>query len=976
MKRKIFSLMLLLTVCISSLAATVAPAVTPIDLRCEYLWVARSIDVAKPRLSWTILAPDQRGVTQSAYRIVVASSEDKLNAGVADIWDSGKVTSRDMSQVEYAGKPLRSFQTCHWKVMVWDQAGQPSKWSKPAAWSMGVLSKQDWGTANWIAFKSKEQWSKEWAEHKDYERKHAKLKWPWFNCKDSTIFQIKDLAKPLPYDAAPLLRKTFSASNVSHATLYICGLGYFEAFINHTRVGNDVLNPAWTNFNHRSFYCTYDVTSLITNGDNAIGVMLGRGQYNPLTNDIWKLSQSAWVDQPKLIALLRIERADGSVTNIVTDDSWKVAPGPIVYDDTRQGEIYDARQKHEGWTTATYDDSAWANASIVPCDNPLRSQTIPPVRRQGSLKPINVFKRAGNSTIYDLGCEIAGWAKVKVKGPAGAKVLVEYCEQPSDKELVPNIHPTKMEMVKEVAADSAYASFYDAGIRVRQQNGYILGGQGEESFECHFSYKGFQFIRVTADPEVEVLDVNGVKVHTDLKSVGNFECSNETANKMQENARITLLNNNMSIPTDCPHREKQGWTCDTYLTSRALLYNFDGAQYYTKWLSDLAETQNRDGELNDVAPSTAYDQGLTTTWPAAIVYMPIDLYNFYGDKRILEQNYEVMKRFATSSLKRQIPGKPDIINDVLGDWLSPKMEMPANLNDAIVMAPPEGLIYYGTSSQFKVVDDIARIASLLKYPAENLFYKQWSKRIAEACNKEFFDSINNVYHGNIATPYRQSPNAIALEFGIVPQDHRQGVIDGLMADIKKYNYRMGTGFLGTKAIMNIMPEIDPEAAYKLATQPEYPGWGYMIKNGATSMWEDWAGASSLNHTPFCLISEYFYKYLAGIRMSTADSGLPCVTIKPQVVGDLKWARASYRSMYGMITNEWRLVGKHNFEMNIELPANVEIEVWVPATSSDNVKESGKKIDGSRNVSFIRMDNGYAVYKVGSGNYTFTSANLR
>ena len=206
MKRKIFSLMLLLTVCISSLAATVAPAVTPIDLRCEYLWVARSIDVAKPRLSWTILAPDQRGVTQSAYRIVVASSEDKLNAGVADIWDSGKVTSRDMSQVEYAGKPLRSFQTCHWKVMVWDQAGQPSKWSKPAAWSMGVLSKQDWGTANWIAFKSKEQWSKEWAEHKDYERKHAKLKWPWFNCKDSTIFQIKDLAKPLPYDAAPLLR--------------------------------------------------------------------------------------------------------------------------------------------------------------------------------------------------------------------------------------------------------------------------------------------------------------------------------------------------------------------------------------------------------------------------------------------------------------------------------------------------------------------------------------------------------------------------------------------------------------------------------------------------------------------------------------------------------------------------------------------------------------------------------------------------
>jgi alpha-L-rhamnosidase len=950
--------------------AMMAVGQVPIDLRCEYMYVARSIDVAAPRLSWTILAPNERGVSQSAYQILVSTSEDSLNADRGNLWDSGKVMSSAMSQVEYKGAPLHSFELCYWKVRIWKQNGQLTQWSKTAAWSMGVLTPQDWGGASWIAYKDETQWRAEWKEHKDYEAKHARFDWPWYNGKDSTIFDIAASAHP-QYDAAPLLRKTFEVGSINKATLYICGLGYFEAYLNGSRIGDDVLNPAWTNFDKRSFYCTYDVTSTILRGVNALGVMLGHGQYNPLCNDIWKLCKSSWVDQPKMIALLRIENADGTVTQIVSDDTWQTAPGPITYDDTRQGEIYDARQRQPGWSLPSFDASKWATASKVPCNNPLRSQTIPPVREAGKIAPVNVFQRAGNVKIYDIGQQIAGWARVKVKGPRGAKVLVEYCEEPVDSELVPGINRSRFLKLATVK-DPQFASFYDANTSVRQQNGYILSGEGEETFECHFSYKGFKFIRVSADAGVAILQVDGIPVHSDLRSVGNFECSNEVINRLQRNARMTLLNNNMSIPTDCPTREKQGWTCDAYLSAPAMLYNFDMGQYYHKWVEDLAGTQNADGDLCDVAPSTAYDLGITTTWPAAICYVPIDVYEFYGDKRILANNYNVMKAFAKSSLKRQVEGKTDIIKDVLGDWLSPVMKFPANITDAVVMAPPEGLIYYGTSSHFKVVNDVARVASILKQDSDAVYYSNWAKRIASSCNKEFFDSTAAVYHGDVKTPdYREAPNAISLEFNLVPQDKRQAVMDNLLTDIKKYDYRIATGFLGTKALLNVLPDEYPEVAYKIATQPEYPGWGFMIKKGATSMWEDWAGASSLDHAPFCNISEYFYKYLAGIRMSSDTTDTPVILIKPQVVGDLTWVRASYRSMYGMITSEWRLLNG-DLKMELSLPTNCNITVAVPAKNAASVTESGKKIDGSNGVTFERMEHGYAFYKVGSGDYSFIS----
>ena len=497
-------------------------------LRCEYLDNPLGIDVTSPRLSWKVVS-GKRGDCQTAYRILVASSAELLKKDRGDLWDSGRVPSDRSIQVEYAGKPLESRMRCYWKVQVWDAAGKAGPWSEPAMWSMGLLTERDWGGARWIAYRDDAQWREQWQAHKDRENSHREPTWPWFVGTGRTIWELYDMASP-HYDPSPLFRKEFAlGKKVKAATLYVTGVGYYEAFLNGKKIGDHVLDPAWTNFHKRTFYVTYDVTADVRRGDNALGIMVGRGQYNPLCNDIWRLGSSLWVGQPKAIALLSVEYADGTTADIVTDGSWTTAGGPILYDDTRHGELYDAREEKAGWNRPGFVADGWRPAAVVDGSGPLYAQMMPPVRCFAPIAPVKTFDKGNGRTAYDIGRNIAGWARVRVSGPAGARVLVEYCELPSDPELVPDIHPSKM---KFKIGDPDYASFYDKSINIRQQNGYILKGGGPETFECRFSYKGFQYIRVTADEGVTVERVEGVPVHTDVADAGSFVCSNETVNRL------------------------------------------------------------------------------------------------------------------------------------------------------------------------------------------------------------------------------------------------------------------------------------------------------------------------------------------------------------------------------------------------------------------------------------------------------------
>ena len=908
------------------------------DLRCEYSVNPLCMDNPHPRLSW-VMCSDVQEDRQTAYRILVASSPELLKEGKADCWDTGKKMGNQTSQIHYEGTPLQSASDYFWKVQLWNKDGQPLPWSKTSKWSTGLFSPKDWQGAKWIAFRDETEWKIRWNAQKAKEKESAAPMtlggaWPWFNGKDSTIFALKEMGN---YDPSPLFRKEFSTrstsplglskkSKVRKATLYVCGLGYYIPYLNGQRIGDKELNPAWTNFEQHVLYDAYDVTTLIKK-ENVLGFMLGRGQYEPICNDVWGLSLSAWIDQPKVIALLRMEYHDGTVENVVSDNTWKTAGGPVVYDDTRQGELYDAREEKEGWNSTEYDDSKWAKAHCVEWKAKLEAQTMPPIRKFAPLKPVRqIPDTEHHGMIYDIGKEVAGWARVCLEAPEGTRVLVEYCERPSRKDLCPDLPASCFSIP---IPDPFYASFYDKCINVRQQNGYIAKGRGKETFECMFSYKGFRYIRVTANKEVNLLSVEGIPVHTDFEETGSFECSDKVVNTLQQNAINSMNSNFMGIPTDCPHREKQGWTCDTYIVSKAACYNQNMMLFLEKWIGDLAGSKSSIGCRNTVAPSTGYDNNSSTTWPAALVYVPQDLCHFYADTDILQKHLPDMEEFAESSAKvREVPGKKDLIQDVLGDWISPHKTIDDSLPRQNEMAPPEGQTFYGTAAHYRIHQQLADICARLGEEEKSAYYRQRSEEIAERFNTEFLDAESLSYHGTNPTDYRQSTNATALYYGLVPDSLREAVGEELVKQIHRNDDHLATGFLGIQSLMGWLPEKEPELTYKMVVQPTYPSWGYMVEKKATSMWESWDGYDSQNHLPFCMVSEYFYKHLAGIQYDESCPGFKHFFIRPSFISSLSYVRCHYNSMCGRIESNWTRTEK-GVELEILVPANTTATVCLP-----------------------------------------------
>jgi len=960
----------ILLVTFVSLTCVAFAAPTVKNLRCENLSDPLGMDVVQPRLSWQ-LESDQRGEAQTAYQVLVASTPENLAEDKGDFWDSGKVASAASIQIEYAGQPLLCAKPYWWKVRVWNQNAGASRWSQPATFTTGLFVKADWHGAQWIAFRPEAQWRTQWEASVSAEVKGAKRSFPWLTGQGRTIWEHYAAAQP-PYDASPLFRKEFKINRpVRRAVLYICGLGYCEAFLNGQKIGDQVLDPAWTCYQKRAFYVTHDVTAQLKPGANALGAMLGRGQFSPLCNDIWGLRRAAWVDQPRLIARLNLTYADGTAQDLVTDSTWLTAGGPIIYDDTRHGEIYDARREQPGWTAAGFDESKWQAAAEVNADNPLQAQLLPPIRAFAALEPVRCIVRSKREVLYDVGRNLTGWARVTVHGVSGAKVLVDYAEVPFDPELRGTYPGGKP------APDLAHPddAFRDLATHVRQQNGYILKGGGAETFACHFSYKGFQFIRVLADDGVSIDRVQAIPVHTDVATVGEFECSNPLLNQIQRAAQRTFLNNFHSIQTDCPHREKQGWTADLYLTAEAAMFNFDMAAFYAKCVTDIADTQDSTGGLGVVAPSASENRDGSTLWPAALVYVPAELLTFYGDHRTVAQHYEAMKRFAKSSLLRQVPGKPEIITDVLGDWASP-LDRPAANGESSVMSPPEGRTLYGTAAHFRVVSTLAQLARELGKEEEAKEFDAWARRIADAFNREFFDPGQSQYHGERAASYRQAANAVPLDYGLVPTLARNPVLDHLVEQVHvTRGDRVNSGFVGTPALLHVLAEARPEVAYALAAQTNYPSWGWMMKTGGTTMYEQFGGDNSHDHPMFGCISAYFYKYLAGIQPDPAAPGFARFFIKPSVVSGLTWVRAHFDSPHGRIVSDWKLAGGR-LTMKVTIPANTMAIVYVPALPGkapggvEEITEHGAPIARMESITYLKREMGAVVLAVGSGSYEF------
>lgn len=880
-----------------------------VNLTCEYLKNPLGIDIQNPRFFWQVES-EANSRRQSAYRILVATSRENIEKNVGDVLDSKRVKSNQTTQIEYMGKPLASGKNYFWKVMSWDQDGKTAGWSEVAFFGTGLMNPGDWKGAQWIAWRPQEEWEKEWWRKKDIEMQCLEFGLPsWFGQR-FTLWELYYFHSEKPYDPAPLLRKGFTADKrVREARIFISGLGYYELSINGKRVGDQVLNPGWTNYKKTVLYDVHDVTSLVQPGENVIGAMLGRGNYGCMAVDHWDFyKKGGFIGQPKLICRLNIQFEDGTFKDVVSDLSWKVTGGPVIFDDPRMGEIYDARKEIGGWDKPGTPGGYWENVNPAPAPGgELKSQPCQPVRVQRFFQPLKLEKR-DNGWWIDAGTNMAGWLRVKFNGKAGEKVLIFYGEKP---------------VVKTLDQPSQF-----------QQMGYILKGGDVEVAECRFSYKGFRYALITGySGALTMSDIEVCQVNSDVATVGDFYCSDTTINAIHRISRKAMISNLHSIPTDCPHREKNGWLGDAVTGMEFGMANYDLAALMTKFTRDIVDTQDAQGRLSIIAPDNDYCTGLSPLWSSAVVHVPWYMWTYYGDKRLFEQYWEPIKLWAQSVWNfNQLKDMPGIFSDVLSDWNSPYG------NNSL-----EGGEVYSSMNFYLVLKRLEKMARILNKGVDAESFANQAEKVKNGVNRYCFDSVKNVYHGLKPTDYRQGPNAMALKYDIVPAQYREKILNGLLESLMKtHDYHIYGGVFTVHTLYELLPQLEKsELAYKLAIQDTYPSFGFMLKNGATTLWEAWADESSHIHHFFGSIDNFFYRYLAGININEEAPGFSNILITPHFVNELSNASASYESIQGLISSSWKKSGNSDYLLNVKIPANCTAEIVLPAARSE-VMINGKK----------------------------------
>lgn len=880
------------------LATMSVPArLLPARLQCEYLDNPLGLDAQQPRLSW-IDDSHQRAQKQSAYQILVASTAARLKANEGDLWDTGKVFSDQTLQVPYGGPALRSGQRCYWKVRVWDQDNRPSPYSEAAFWEMGLLSPADW-QGRWIG-------------------------------------RTADIAA----HPAPMLRQTFLVgAKVKQARAYICGLGYYELHLNGSKVGDHLLDPGYTRYDKRALYVTYDVTEALHQGRNAIGVMLGTGWYDVHTLAVWDFHKAPWRAAPKLLMQLKIDYADGRSEYIATDSSWRVSTGPVVFDSIYSGETYDARLEKPGWDTAAYDDSDWGRAPVMEAPaGKLSAQAMPAIMAERVLRPVAIAEPKPGVFVFDFGQNFAGFAELRVRGPAGAKVVMKYSERIDRAGMI------------DRAEIQQHVLHLDTN-QLYQTDTYILKGKGLETWHSRFDYHGFQYVEVTGFPGKPTLDtLRGIFIHSAVRPVGEFACSNPLLNRIWQAGRWSYLSNLQGIPTDCPHREKNGWTGDAHLAAEQALFNYAPQAVYTKWVNDLDDEQRPSGELPGIVPTSGwgYTWGNGPAWDSAFPHLPFYLYEYCADARILCDHYAGLKRYVDYLTTKATNG---IVSIGLNDWAPYKTATPADITS--------------TAYYFRDAQIVALAAQLRGEPAEARKYTDLAASIRQAFNEKFYHADTGTY-GNGS----QTSLSCALYQGLVEPANRQRVVDNLVAAVDRCNGHIDTGILGAKYLLNTLTDNGrADVAYRIASQKDLPSWGWWLSQGATTLWEQWNGSESRNHIMYGDISAWFYKTLAGINPDLASPGFGHFFIKPNLVGDLSSVRASYDSARGRIVSNWE-IRDGRFQLKVTIPANTTATVWLPGAVPERIMEGGRPAAGISGIRQVGTERGGTLFEVGSGTYHF------
>lgn len=873
----------------------------PDGLRCEYLSNPLGIDLREPRLSWTLQA-ERRGCRQSAYQVLVSRGEDRLRAGEGDLWDTGKVAGSRSAHVVYEGVPLASGQRAWWAVRVWDEDDGPSDFSAPAWWEMGLLRSADW-QAQWIALDQEEE------------------------------------ADLLP---SPFLRTTFTVARpIQRARLYVTARGLYEARLNGRRAGDAVLSPGWTDYSKRIQYQTYDVGDLLTEGENALGAILGTGWYCGGVG--FKGERNHYGTVPQLLAQLVVDHPDGTTTTVVSDGSWRGATGPVRSSDLLMGEEYDARAELPGWDMPGYDDAGWASVQAAPLDDvALVADRAEPVRVTEEIAPAAMAPRDDQTVIVDLGQNMVGWARLTARGPAGTRVQLRFGEV---------LNPD--------------GSLYTKNLRhARQTDVVILRGGGEEVYEPRFTFHGFRYVEVTGYPgPLPPEAITGRVVESATPPAGTFACSHDLVNQLQRNIVWGQRGNFLSIPTDCPQRdERLGWLADAQIFAGTACCNRDVAAFFSKWLTDVADAQSPAGGFPNVAPRLGSLADGAPAWGDAGVIVPWLMYQRYGDLLLIEQHFPAMARW----LDYIQAANPDFRwlnrrqND-FGDWVAVDPSTPKDLLATAYWAYDATLM--------------ARMAHVLGRDEDAARYDALFARIKAAFIDAYVAPDGRVA-GDTQTAY-----VLALQMDLVPAEQRAAATRHLVDDIERHDGHLTTGFVGTGYLCPLLTALGhADVAYRLVLNEDYPSWGHMIRHGATTIWERWdgwtaergfqdPGMNSFNHYAFGAVGEWLLRCVAGIETDPDHPGYERVVIRPYPGGGLTWARAEYRSLRGTIVSGWR-VDDDGLRMDVEIPANVTATVYVPAADASAVTEGGAPAADAPGVAFLSQEGDRVVFAVAAGRYAF------
>ncbi|MEA5460407.1 family 78 glycoside hydrolase catalytic domain [Arcicella sp. LKC2W] len=888
-------------------------------LRCEYLQNPLGIESKSPRLSWHIFS-NQRNISQTSYQILVSDSPELLQKNQGNYWNSGKINSDESIQIAYHGKVLEATKTYYWKVKIWDNQKYESAWSEVNQWQMGLLKKEDWKGASWIA----------------YEKLEDSLSnvLPSDNIKDKRLYN----------NTLPIFRKDFSTQKtIEKATMFICGLGHFEMSLNGKKVGDHFLDAGWTKYDKQALYVSFDLTKDLKKGKNTLGVMLGNGfYYVPSVKGRYRKLKVQF-GYPKMICRLKIQYKDGSSEDILSDTSWKTAPSPITFSSIYGGEDYNANLEETGWDTPDFKDNLWKNALEVDGIPSLNSQMAAPLKVMETFNPKKQNTLSSGDLVFDLGQNFSGIISLSVKGNQGDTV---------------RIYPAELLNADGSINQKASGSpFYFT---------YILKGKGIENWTPRFTYYGFRYLQVKGaifndesnlKNKANLLSIKGLHTRNSAETIGNFTCSNELFNKTNTLIDWAIKSNMASVFTDCPHREKLGWLEELHLVGASVRFGYDVPNLFKKSVTDMNYSQLSDGLVPEISPEYVkfdYGNGMfrdSPEWGSSSIIVPWYLYHWYGETQTLADAYPMMKKYLEYLAGK---AKNHILSQGLGDWYDLGPNKPG-----VSQLTPMGVT--GTAIYYYDLQVMQQIATVLHKKYDAIQYEKLALDVKKSFNETFFNPETKQYASG-----SQTANAMAVYMKLVEPADKKAVVENIVKDIRKRNNSLTAGDIGYRYLLRVLEdEGKSEVIFEMNNRSDVAGYGYQLAQGATALTESWQALPTVSNNHFMLghLMEWFYSGLAGIKQDESATAFKKIIIKPQVVGDVTFAKANYQSPYGKIMSDWTKKGEH-FTLKIEIPVNTTATIYLPATAKSKISVNGKIV---KNLDFQEDK---AILNIGSGQYLF------